>query len=97
MWNFVDRALQNEADISVLERCKPPREAFDHLEKYSKTQRMRWRLRSYMTSSVWGTRFAILSCTKRGLVYIRLGYWGVDTDVVGGLNWLLLYVVHSLI
>ena len=50
--------------------------------------------------AVWGTYSVLdtgLSFGRRGLVYIWLGYWVVDTDVVGGLNWLLLYVVHSLI
>ena len=32
--NFVDEALQNEADRSILKRCKSPRETFDHLEKW---------------------------------------------------------------
>ena len=33
-WNFIDGALQSEADRSILKRCKSPREAFDHLEKW---------------------------------------------------------------
>ena len=32
--DFVDGALQSEADRSILKRCKSPREAFDHLEKW---------------------------------------------------------------
>ena len=32
--NFIDGALQSEADKSVLKRRKSPREAFDHLEKW---------------------------------------------------------------
>ena len=46
-WNFIDRALQSEADTSILKRCKPPKEAFDHLEKRY-VQRVRWRLKSYI-------------------------------------------------
>ena len=40
-----------------------------------------------------------LSFGRRGLVYTKymIGYWVVYTDVLGGLNWLLPYVVHSLI
>ena len=33
-WNFIDGALQNEADTSILKGCESPREAFDHLEKW---------------------------------------------------------------
>ena len=33
-WNFIDGALQSEADRSILKRCKSPRETFDHLEKW---------------------------------------------------------------
>ena len=33
-WNFIDGALQSEADRSILKRCKSPSEAFDHLEKW---------------------------------------------------------------
>ena len=33
-WNFIDGALQSEADRSILKRCKSPKEAFDHLEKW---------------------------------------------------------------
>ena len=33
-WKFIDGALQSEADISILKRCKSPREAFDHFEKW---------------------------------------------------------------
>ena len=33
-WNFIDGTLQSEADISVLKRCKSPREHFDHLDKW---------------------------------------------------------------
>ena len=32
--NFIDGALQSEAGKSILKRCKSPREAFDHLEKW---------------------------------------------------------------
>ena len=32
-WNFIDGALQSEANRSILKRCKSPKEAFDHLEK----------------------------------------------------------------
>ena len=32
--NFIDGALQSEADRSILKRCKSPREAFDHFEKW---------------------------------------------------------------
>ena len=32
-WNFIDEALQSEADRSILKRWKSPRETFDHLEK----------------------------------------------------------------
>ena len=32
--NLIDGALQSEEDISILKRCKSPREAFDHLEKW---------------------------------------------------------------
>ena len=32
--NFIDGVLQSEADRSILKRCKSPREAFDHLEKW---------------------------------------------------------------
>ena len=28
-WNFIDGALQSEADRSILKRCKSSREAFD--------------------------------------------------------------------
>ena len=31
--NFIDGALQSEADGSTLKRLKLPRDAFDHLEK----------------------------------------------------------------
>ena len=33
-WNFIDEALQSEADRSVMKRCKSPREAFEHLEQW---------------------------------------------------------------
>ena len=33
-WNFIDGALQSQVDRSLLKRCKSPREAFDHLEKW---------------------------------------------------------------
>ena len=33
-WNFIDGALHSEVDRSILKRCKSPREAFDHLEKW---------------------------------------------------------------
>ena len=33
-WNFIDGALQSEVYRSILKRCKSPREAFDHLEKW---------------------------------------------------------------
>ena len=33
-WNFVDGALQSEADRSILKKCKSPRVAFGHLEKW---------------------------------------------------------------
>ena len=33
-WNLIDETLQSEADRSILKRCKSPREAFDHLEKW---------------------------------------------------------------
>ena len=33
-WNFIDGALQSEADKSILKRYKSPREAFDNLEKW---------------------------------------------------------------
>ena len=33
-WNFTDRALQNEADRSILKRCISPREVFGHLEQW---------------------------------------------------------------
>ena len=33
-WNFTDEALRSEVDGSILRRCKSPREAFDHLEKW---------------------------------------------------------------
>ena len=33
-WNFIDGTLQSEVDRSILKRCKSPREAFDHLEKW---------------------------------------------------------------
>ena len=33
-WNFIDGALQSEADKSNLKRWRSPREAFDHLEKW---------------------------------------------------------------
>ena len=33
-WNFIDGALHSEVDRSILMRCKSPREAFDHLEKW---------------------------------------------------------------
>ena len=33
-WNFIDGAVQSEADRSIQRRCKSPREAFDHLEKW---------------------------------------------------------------
>ena len=33
-WNVRDGALQNEADRSILKRCKSPREAFGHLQKW---------------------------------------------------------------
>ena len=33
-WNFIDGVLQSEVDRSILKRCKSPREAFDHLEKW---------------------------------------------------------------
>ena len=32
--SFIDGALQSEADRSILKRCKSPREAFDHFEKW---------------------------------------------------------------
>ena len=32
--NFIDGALQSEADISILNRYKSPREAYDHLEEW---------------------------------------------------------------
>ena len=32
-WDFIDGALQSEADRSILKRCKSPRKAFYHLEK----------------------------------------------------------------
>ena len=32
-WNFIDGALQSEADRSILKICKSSREALDHLEK----------------------------------------------------------------
>ena len=57
-------------------------------------------LRQYLVPSrraIWGTRFAILSCTRRGLVYLWMGYWIVDSDLVKGLQQALPYVVHSLI
>ena len=34
-WIYIDGALQSEADTSILKIFKPPREAFDHLEKWS--------------------------------------------------------------
>ena len=34
VWNFIGGALQSEADRSILNRCKSPREVFDHLEKW---------------------------------------------------------------
>ena len=33
-WNFIDAALQSEADPSILKRCKSPREVFERLEKW---------------------------------------------------------------
>ena len=40
---------------------------------------------------------SILSFAKSGLVYIRLGYRIVGTDLVGDLNWLRPYASHSTI
>ena len=31
---IIDGALQSEADVSILKRCKSPREVFDYLEKW---------------------------------------------------------------
>ena len=31
-WNFIDGTLRNEADRSILKRCKSPREAFEPRE-----------------------------------------------------------------
>ena len=33
-WNFIDAALQSNADRSKLKRCKSPREVFERLEKW---------------------------------------------------------------
>ena len=33
-WNFIDAALQSQADRSILKRCKSPREVFESLEKW---------------------------------------------------------------
>ena len=33
-WNFIDAALQSEADRAILKRCRSPREAFERLEKW---------------------------------------------------------------
>ena len=33
-WNFIDAALQSNADISILKRCKSPREVFERLKKW---------------------------------------------------------------
>ena len=38
-WNFIDGALQREADRLILKRCKSPREAFDHLQKWYDSER----------------------------------------------------------
>ena len=51
-WNFIDRALQSEADTSILKRCKPPREAFDHLEKRYDPESEVATQKLYMTSSM---------------------------------------------
>ena len=33
-WNFIDAALQSNADRSILKRCKSPREVFERLKKW---------------------------------------------------------------
>ena len=33
-WNFIDAALQSNADRSIVKRCKSPREVFEGLEKW---------------------------------------------------------------
>ena len=33
-WNFIDAALQSEADRAILKTCKSPREVFERLEKW---------------------------------------------------------------
>ena len=33
-WKIIDGALQSEVDIPILNRCKSPREALNHLEKW---------------------------------------------------------------
>ena len=33
-WNFIDAALQSNADISILKKCKSPREVFERLKKW---------------------------------------------------------------
>ena len=48
-WISIDRALQSEVDGSIVKRYESPRAAFNHVEKCT-TQRMRWRLKSYMTN-----------------------------------------------
>ena len=34
MWNFIDAALQSEADRAILKICRSPREVFESLEKW---------------------------------------------------------------
>ena len=33
-WNFIDAALQSEADRAILKRCRSPQEVFERLEKW---------------------------------------------------------------
>ena len=42
-------------------------------------------------------RLDIMSLARRALVYIGLGYWVIDTDLMRFLNWLRTYVFHSLL
>ena len=49
--NFIDGALQSEADRSILKRCKSRREQLLTTLRSGKTQRLRWLLENYMTSS----------------------------------------------
>ena len=78
-WNFIDAALQSNADRSILKRCKSPREVFERREKWHDpdseiaTQRLYDKFHEFAIpphsdpiADSMTSRIPIITCMRRG-------------------------------